>query len=79
MGDLTTTLDLDADVNVGETLLAQKQDWLLDLGAESVWLDELEWRSVDLEETVAFLGVGKGDGGLLATEHLDSLGWGSLL
>jgi hypothetical protein len=43
------------------------------LGAEVVGLDQINGRAVDLDETGTLLGVGQGNGSLLAAEHLDRL------
>lgn len=42
----------------------------LKLHAKNLWLDVLDWSSVHLDHSVAFLGVRNGSGRLLATERL---------
>ena len=65
LGSSTTTLDTDTDVNVGEALLAENEDGLVDLSPQDLRLNELKRRTVDLDETVTALAISDGSGGLL--------------
>lgn len=60
LGSLTTTTDTDADINVGETLLAEDKDGLEDLQAEDLGLDELKGDTVDTDHTLSGLAVSDG-------------------
>ena len=57
---------------------AEEKHGLLELERERLGLDLLKRAAIDLDETLAPLGVGHGGGGLLATEGLDRL-YGLLL
>ena len=59
-------------------VLAEKKHRLEELELERLGLDLLKRAAIDLDETLAPLGVGHGGGGLLATEGLDRL-YGLLL
>ena len=67
LGDVTTTLHSDADVDAGEGLLADDEDGLVDLVAEDFGFDELDGGAVDADEASALTSVGDG-GGSLVTE-----------
>ena len=54
---LTTTLNTDADIDVGETLLAEDEDGLEDLEAEGLWLDQLEGNTVNTDHTLSGFAV----------------------
>jgi hypothetical protein len=51
----TSTLDTDADINKRESLLAEQQDWLEDLEAKDLGLDELKRNAIDLDQATASL------------------------
>lgn len=73
---VTTTSDLDADVEVGELVKANNEQGLVNLEAEDLRLDKGDRDTVDLEETLAGLNVGNGGGSLLLAEGLNvSWGW----
>ena len=57
---------------------AEEKHGLLELERERLGLNLLKRAAIDLDETLAPLGVGHGGGGLLATEGLDRL-YGLLL
>ena len=57
LGDVATTADADADVDVGETGLAEEEDRLVDLDAEDLRLEELERLAVHLNEAASALAV----------------------
>ena len=65
LSDRTTTTDTDSDVDVGELLSAEDHQGLVDLGSESLRLDEVQRIAVDLDEALAFLAVGDGDSSFL--------------
>jgi len=62
---VTTSVRADADINAGEPLGAEEENGLPHLKAEGLGLDEVEGNTVDLDETLALLGVGDGGGGFL--------------
>lgn len=76
LGGVTTTVDTDTDVDVGELVKTNDEERLVDLKSEDLWLNEGKRRSVDLDETTAGLAVGDGSGRLLLAEALNTLGWG---
>jgi hypothetical protein len=57
LGDVATTADADADVDVGETGLAEEEDRLVHLDAEDLRLEELERLAVHLNEAASALAV----------------------
>ena len=71
LSDGTTTTDTDSDVDVGELLSAEDHQGLVDLGSESLRLDEVQRVAVDLDEALALLAVGDSDGSFL---HKDKKG-----
>jgi len=73
LSSVSSSLDADADIEVGETLLAKEKDRLKGLKAEDLGLEELDGASVDLNEATALLAVSDSSGGLLAAENLDRL------
>lgn len=66
----TTTLDTDADVQVGELVLAKDEDRLEGLEAEGLGLDELNGLPIDLNEAAALLGESAGSRRLLPVEQV---------
>ena len=62
---VTTTLHPDADVHNAEDVGSQKHEWLHDLHAENLGLDEVKRSTVDLNQTTALLAVGNSGGILL--------------
>jgi len=57
-----------------ELVETEDKDWLVDLEAEDLWLNEGERASVDLDEALAGLAVGDSGRGLLLAEALHALG-----
>lgn len=41
LGDVSTTGDSDADIDVGELLEADDEEWLVDLESQDLWLDKV--------------------------------------
>lgn len=66
LGGLTTTLDTDANIHVGEALLAEEEDGLEKLEAQHLGLDKVEGDTVDTDHALAGLAVGDGSGGFLS-------------
>lgn len=62
---VTTTLHTDANVNVGEALLAQDQDGLKDLQTKDLWLDQLQGDTINTNQTLASLAMSDSSGGFL--------------
>ena len=54
---VATTLDTDADVDGTEGVLASYEDGLIDLEAENLRLEEVDGRTIDMDEAAALLGV----------------------
>jgi hypothetical protein len=62
---VTTTVDADSDISVGETFFTQKKDNFVDLELQDLGFEELNGRTVDTDETVATLAVSDGSSGFL--------------
>ena len=69
---MTTTLDADADIQVGELLGAEQEHGLEDLHAEGLRLHQVDGVAVDAQDTLALLAVGHSGGVALAAEALNS-------
>jgi hypothetical protein len=61
----TTTIDTNADVNVGETLLTEKKDNFVDLELHDLRFEKLERGSVNTDKTLSTLAVSDGSSGFL--------------
>lgn len=70
LGHVSTTVDLDSDVNVGELVEANSEEGLVDLESEDSGLDEGDGGTVELDEALAGLDVGNGGGGLFLAKGL---------
>ena len=57
-----------------ELVETENKDWLVDLEAEDLWLNERERAPVDLDEALASLAVGDSGRSLLLAEALHTLG-----
>lgn len=78
--DVTTTGDLDSDVDVGELVETGQRQWLVDLETQDLWLHQGDWDTVDLDQTLTGLDKRDGSGGSLLTESLDvSMRWGMVI
>lgn len=55
LGCVTTTVDTDTDVDVGELVKTNNEQRLIDLKSENLWLHKTERRSVDLDKTTTGL------------------------
>lgn len=53
LGDVTTTGDLEADVDLGELVGTEEKDGLVELGPEDLGGVELKGNTVDLDEALA--------------------------
>ena len=62
---VTTTVNSDSDVNVGETFFTQKEDNFVDLELQDLGFEEFNGRTVDTDETTTTLTVGDGSSGFL--------------
>ena len=51
--DVTTTGNLDADIDIGELVNAQEEDGLVQLGAEDIGAEKLEGSAVDLDHATS--------------------------
>lgn len=65
LGDASTALDANPDVNIGETILAQEEDGLLKLVLESLGFDLLQRTAVHLDQALSALAVSDGGGSFL--------------
>ena len=70
LGNVTTTGDLDSDVNVLELVQAGQNQWLVNLESQDFWLNQGDWGTVNLDQTLTGLDVGNGSSGLLLTKSL---------
>lgn len=64
LGNVSTTLDANPDVNGGEFVFADDEDGLVDLIAEDLRPDEVDGGAVNTDETAALASVGDSGGGL---------------
>lgn len=71
MRDVTSSGDSASDVNAGEFVESEDEDWLVDLQTQDLWLKEGDGGSIDLDETLSSLAEGDCRGGLLFTETLN--------
>jgi hypothetical protein len=51
--NMTTTGDLDADIDTGELIKTEEEDGLVELGPEDLSGEQLEGSAVDLDEALA--------------------------
>jgi hypothetical protein len=65
LGSVSTTLDADADVDVGELLRADAEDGLVDLELQDLGFEEFNGGTVDTDETMSTLAVSNSSGGFL--------------
>ena len=70
LGNVTTTGDSNSDVNVGELVQTNQQQWFVNLESQDFWFDQSDWRTVNLNQTLTGLNVGNGSSGLLLTKSL---------
>ncbi len=66
--NVSTTVDLDSDVNVGELVEANNEERLVDLHSEDSGLNEGNGGTVELDQALAGLDVGNGGGGLFLSK-----------
>lgn len=71
LGDVTTTGDLNSDVNVLELVQTGQGQWLVDLESQDLWLNQGDWGTVHLDQTLTGLDVGNGSSGFLLTKSLN--------
>lgn len=70
LGDVTTTGDSDSDIDVGELVQTNQDQWLVNLESQDFWFHQSDWRTVDLDQTLTGLDVGNSGSRLLLTESL---------
>lgn len=71
LGNVTTTGNSNSDVNVGELVQTNQDQWFVDLESQDLWLNQSDWRTVDLNQTLTGLDVGNCGSRLLLTESLN--------
>ena len=69
----TTTLNSNSNGEIFEFITSKKEDWLENLGSHGLWLDEVEWLSINSDESMSLLAESNGGGVLLLTEGSDLL------
>lgn len=69
--DVTTTGDLNSDVDVGELVQTNQQQWFVNLESQDFWLHQGDWRTVNLDQTLTGLNMGDGSSRLLLTKSLN--------
>lgn len=62
LGGVTTTGDTDSDVNVGELVQTNQDQWLVNLESQDFWLNKGDWGTVNLDQTLTFLDMGDSGG-----------------
>lgn len=70
LGNVTTTGDSNSDVNVGELVQTNQQQWFVNLESQDFWFHQSDWRTVNLNQTLTGLNVGNGSSRLLLTKSL---------
>ena len=65
LSSVTTTLHADADIDILEASVAQKEHGLEDLEAEGLRLQELDGLTIDLDQSTTLLAVRNSDSGFL--------------
>lgn len=68
--DVTTTGDSNSDVDLGELVQTDQQQWFVNLESQDFWFNQSDWRTVDLNQTLTGLNVGNGSSRLLLTKSL---------
>lgn len=74
--DITSTAHSDSDVQVLESLEAEKEDGLEDLSTQGLGLQEFDRRSVDSKDALSAADGGNSHGVLLPAEALGELALG---
>lgn len=69
--NVTTSGDLDSDVDVLELVQASQRQWLVDLETQDLGLHQGDGSTVNFDQTLTGLNVGDGGGGLLLTKSLE--------
>merc|ERR1712023_287910 len=72
LGSVTTTLHTDADVHLTVPVGTKEQDRLPNLKSERLWLHQLNWHTIDLDEPFALLHECDSDSLALTAESLNS-------
>ena len=53
LGHGTTAFNSNSDAKILESVSSNDEDWLVDLHSHGLWLDQLEWLSVDSDNTLS--------------------------
>ena len=56
--NMTTTSDSNSDIDVGELVQTNQQQWFVNLESQDFWFDQSDWRTVNLNQTLTGLDVG---------------------
>merc|ERR1719264_1614905 len=75
LASVAATLNADPDVNIGKPVLAEEQNGLLQLEAQSLRLDKLQRATIHLDQSLSALAISHSSGRLLAPKDLDRLNW----
>ena len=73
LGNVTTTVNSDSNVNVGELVKTSNEEGLVNLVTEDLGLNKGDGGTINLEETLTGLDVGNSSSSLLLTEGLKIL------
>ena len=76
LASVTTTSALNSDVKIGESLGSEKEDGLIDLNSQGCGLKDIEWVSVDSDDTGTGLAGSDSKTVLLSAESLNVLSSG---
>lgn len=68
--DMTTTRDLNSDINVGKLIKTNNEERLVNLETKNLGFNKGDGDTINLEETLASLNVGNSGSSLLLTEGL---------
>jgi len=75
LGNMTTALDFDSDINTSKTVLAQKENGFVEFVLEETGFNDGQWSAIHFNEPMAAFAVRNSRGGFFAAENLDRLDW----
>ena len=71
LGSITTSSGSDSDVDLGESLLAKKDNRFIDLGSEDSRFNDINWSAIHSDDSATSFAGCNSDSVLLASESLD--------